>query len=100
MMNSPCAKLITRIIPKMTASPRLIRVSTATPVTTAINTSIRWSIAPSTSQLGIAAGSDARHQNLGVFRIGQQIATSAEIVRRHLFLGLNQAPLAIFDLYD
>ena len=26
MRNSPCARLMTRIIPKMTASPRLIRM--------------------------------------------------------------------------
>src|SRR4029079_11456154 len=98
MRNSPCARLITRIMPKMIASPTLISARLAIAYTTWIaRIATRSTSIFHTGPEGRNVPSDLDHVLLVVVRVLDQVADGSGIRRLLLREILQHVQLLVFD---
>src|SRR6478609_8681798 len=92
MRNSPCARLMTRIMPKTMASPRLTSSSEAIPVSA-------WMPVARTASIG-RSGPDVDHHLLVGVRLLLQVADRLRVGRRRLREGLQHLEAPVLHLGD
>src|SRR5580658_2856701 len=98
MRNSPCARLITRIMPKMMASPRLRRTSELIPFRMLSAMIAARSMARLRFGCDLSMTSHVDDVLLVVVGIGDQVADGGGVLRRLLLIGLEHRPLLVLDL--